>query len=177
MKSPLLCVLMLSLFAFGCKSDNVSSEVKDVFSIYLVKDSNQFFSSEKPSLDAFVLEESPLLSISSITSYHWQPHLITFPANTKEQLKKREPLINYLFVVVANDERVYWGMFTDDASSYSCQNPVIKLLPRNPTTSCIPEGFTIERAYPAFIGDSTETDIRANVKIINALKESGKLAL
>jgi hypothetical protein len=167
--------MILPLFAFACKSNNVSTEVKDVFSIYLVKGSNLSYASQKPSLNDFVLEETPILSINSITSYKWNTHQIAFPSSTKEQLKVREPLIHYLFVTVADDKRIYWGMFLDDADSYGCQNPVIRLLPRNPNASCIPEGFMIDRAYPVYSGNPSDKDIRNDDRIYNALKASGKL--
>lgn len=167
------CFLLLFLITIsGCTSDPVSSEYKDIFSIYLVKDSNQFYSGEKPELKDFILEKVPLLTINSIESYDWNNHLIYFSSETKEELKKREPLLHYLFVVVANDERIYWGMFNDYADSYACINPTIFLIPRNPPMSSIPDIFHISCSD---IADEADSVMRGDMRIYNALNNAGKL--
>jgi len=176
MKWKNLLLLLLVLSIAGCKSNPVQSDYKDVFSIYLVKDSNLSFTEEKPPINEMILEVEPLLTINSIENYDWNKHQISFSEETKEELKKKEPLLHYLFVIIANNERVYWGMFLDGADSYGCSNPVICLIPRNPSVSSfIPNGFIINRAYPSYSGNESEKDIREDIRIYNALKNVNKL--
>lgn len=156
---------------FFCDSNPSQPTGDDVFSIYLVKDSNQFYTQEKSPLNEMELEAEPLLSAKEIESYKWSNHLISFPESTKEKMMQKEPLLHYLFVVVANGERIYWGMFLDDADSFASDSPVIRLLPRNPAGSAIPSTFVIDNGYPG----ATENDIRPNPKIYKALKNAGKL--
>ena len=172
MKNRIL-VAVLSLFLVcGWQAEKAISKSKDVFSIYLVKNSQYYFKSPKK-LDVknLVLEDVPLLTVDSITNYTWHSHRVTFPLRVKEGLKKREPLLHYLFVVVANDERIYWGMFKDIDDSFVSSYPVIFLLPRNDVSTSIPNKLMISKAQNL----ENNVDIRGDMRIYNALKDSGKL--
>jgi hypothetical protein len=163
---------MFQLSICGWSSDKTSLNQKDIFSIYLVKNSNLTYATKKPELKDFVLENTPLLTVDSIASYNWHSHLISFPMSIKKELSKREPLLHFLFVVVANDERIYWGMFTDPADSYFSLSPTISLLLRNHNSSCIPDVYFIARAP---IIDQDSVDVRNDIRLYIALKASGKL--
>lgn len=172
MKSNSYFFLVLLILLAGCRSNPTASDPQDIFSIYLVKDSNQFYTEAKPPINQMILEKEPLLSINSIAGYDWQNHQIAFSESVQAEIKSRESLLHYLFVIVANDERIYWGMFLDDADSFGCPNPVIRLLPRhlNPG-STVPNGFVIDNGYPVASGK----DLRYDARIFRALKKTGKL--
>jgi hypothetical protein len=172
MKNGVLLLILSLLLVCGWHAEKAISKSKDVFSIYLVKNSKKIFNSPKK-LDVknLVLEDAPLLTVDSITNYTWHSHRITFPFRVKEGLKKREPLLHYLFVVVANDERIYWGMFKDIDDSFVSSYPAIFLLPRNTTSMSIPNKLIISKAQNL----ENNVDIRDDVRIYNALKDSGKL--
>ena len=81
------------------------------------------------------------------------------------------------FVVIASSQRIYWGLFTNGLSSMGCNNPVIMVLSRGAMkdTSLITNEFIIERAYPEYIGNENDKDLREDPRIYNALKVSHKL--
>lgn len=168
-------VAPLILISFPCCSDSTSSNTKNDFSIFLTKKIENN-SPEFVSLDSLVLEEEPFLSIEMIDTYEWEKHMITYPNSTKEKLKAKEPLFGRYFVVIAQKQRIYWGLITDDASSMSCQNPVIRIWSRHPSVqSFIPDTLKIDRAYPQYFGNINEKDLRDDDRIYIALKTSGKL--
>jgi hypothetical protein len=172
MKNKTFFLLMSSLLLVAWNPENVVSQYRDVFSIYLVKNSDSSYASKKPKLGDFVLDSSPLLTVDSISSYTWHSHFVSFSPSVKHGLKQREPLLHFRFVIVANDERIYWGYFTDPTDDYISFSPMIYLLQRNHNRSCIPDGFSIGRA-PIIDGDSSE--VRSDMRVYNALKTSGKL--
>lgn len=173
MKIFILFTVIL-LLLYGCIS-NPKESVDNDFSIFLTINIENN-SPEKVSLDKLILEDEPFLSIQSIESYEWTNHRITFSKETKEKLKLEEPLFCRNFVVIAQRQKIYWGLFTDDVFSGSCQNPVIRLFPRNPSIdSFIPDAFVIERAYPEYFGNENDIDLRKDLRIYNALKENSKL--
>jgi hypothetical protein len=167
--------VVLAIIAVSCNSSLGPTEIKDVFSVYLVDLSSETISVPNPALADLVLESEPLLSIASLTGYEWKNHRILFTSDMKEQLKAKEPLLHWRFAIVANDGRIYWGMFLDALASQSCQNPVVLLLPRKPGTSSIPDAFVIDRAYPQYVGSPDDRDLRSDVRILEALESSGKL--
>ena len=164
-----LCIFFPLLW--GWNTDKAVSKNKDVFSIYLVKNSKLVDTSKTVDLKNFILEDEPLLTVDSITSYTWHSHKIAFSSRVKEGLKKREPLLYCLFVVVANEERIYWGIFKDIENPNGSKSPAIFLLPHNTSLSCIPKIFIISRA-PNIVNN---IDVRNDKRIYNALLSAGKL--
>ena len=171
----LISLLAILLFSFGCNSNPVDSEEEMNFDIYLTKniDNN---SPMNVTLDKLILEDEPILSNQLIDSYVWDNHSITYSNEAKEKIKLKEPLFGRYFVVKAQNQRIYWGLFTDFLSSGGCQNPVIILLPRHPNkSSFITNVFVIDRAYPGYSGNENDKDLRADLRIYNALQKSGEL--
>ncbi len=175
MRRQALCVLALALFAVSCTSILGPGEIKDAFSMYLVDLASESNAIPNPALADLVLEPEPLLSSASITGYEWKNHRMLFTPDVKAELQAKEPLFRRRFVIVANDDRIYWGMFLDALASQGCQNPVVLLVPRKPGTSSIPDAFVIDRAYPQYSGSSEDRDLRNDVRILEALESSGKL--
>ena len=58
-----------------------------------------------------------------------------------------------------------------------CNNPVIMVWSRSTMrdTSFITNEFVIERAYPSYIGNKSDKDLREDWRIYEALKSSNKL--
>jgi len=171
MKNRILLFVVNFLLLWGWTTDNAFSQRKDVFSIYLVKHSNYFYKSKSINLKNLILEDQPLLTVDSIISYTWNSHKISFSGRVRESLMKREPLVHFLFVVVANDERIYWGVFKDINDSFVNFSPAIFLYPPNTSSSTIPPRFTISRAP----NTTPDKDVRTDKRIYEALKLSGKL--
>lgn len=175
MKRALGFIMILLIVLQACKSEATKSNSENDFSIYLVKEIENNFPGSV-SLDRLILEDEPLLSSEMIDSYEWTKHRISFSLETKEKLKTKEPLYGRYFVVTAQKQRIYWGLFTSDVSSMSCQNPVIKVWPRHPSgESFIPDTLKIDRAYPEYFGNKNDKDLRNDDRIYITLKASGKL--
>ena len=172
----LILVTAIFLYFFGCNSTPTNAELENDFSIYLTKDSENNSPSEL-SLDRLVTEDEPILSVKSIEFYEWENHKIRFSDEAKKRIQSKEPLFGRFFIVVALNQRIYWGLFTDGASSMGCNNPVIMVWSRTvrQDTSFITNEFVIERAYPEYIGNDNEIDLRDDPRIYNALMKSNKL--
>ena len=172
----LIVTLAVIIFIIvGCDSNPTDSEMENNFSIFLAKDIENN-SPTKSSLDKIILEDEPLLSSESIESYEWTAHKITYSNEAKEKIKSNEPLFGRCFIVIAQNQRIYWGLFTDGASSMGCNNPVIMVWSRAVLdTSFVTNEFVIDRAYPEYIGNKNDKDLRQDVRIYNALKVSHKL--
>ena len=173
MKNKILSILLCLLPIFNSTCDNNESENGDEFSIYI---SDSTYDYEDISLEAIQINDTPFLTIDKITSYNWNTHEILYPSSIWEELKEWGNLLHKYFVVIVNNERIYWGTFMDDLDSGGCQNPVIKLLWRYPDgRNTTPESLKINRAYPGYIGSEDDPDIREDNRIYRVLHENGKL--
>ena len=172
----IISVTAIFFIFFGCNSNPADSELENDFSIYLTKNVENN-SPANLSLDKLVLEDEPILSIKSIESYDWSDHKIRFSDEAKKKIQSKEPLFGRFFIVIALNERIYWGLFTDGASSMGCNNPVIMVWSRTvrQDTSLITNEFMIERAYPVYIGNENDKDLREDPRIYIALKKNHKL--
>jgi hypothetical protein len=172
----LISITAIFLLFFGCNSNPADSSTENNFLIFLTKDIENN-SPTYTSLDKLILEDEPILSTKSIESYVWSKHKITFSDEAKNIIKLKEPLFGRFFVVISSNQRIYWGLFTDGLSSMGCNNPVIMVLSRGAMkgTSLITNEFIIERAYPEYIGNENDKDLREDPRIYNALKVSHKL--
>jgi hypothetical protein len=171
MRKNIIFIMILQLLISGLNSEKTLSKCKDSFNIYLVRNSNIIHKVNKPDLKDFVLEDIPLLTLDSISSYIWHSHLISFSNNVKKVLNKRGFLIDRLFVVVVNDERIYWGRFTDLADSYISNSPAI-FLEMGMYRGGIPVSIAIHKNL---IINQDSVDVRNDIRIYNVLKASGKL--
>jgi hypothetical protein len=130
---------------------------------------------ETTQLDQLTLVQPAFLSASDMTSYKWSEHHITYADSVWERLKTWGDLLHRVFVVAVGNERIYWGRFMDDGDSGSCQNPVIKLIPRHPDgRNSTPSSIRIDRGYPEYFG--TGPDPRVDPRIYQALEREGVLA-
>jgi hypothetical protein len=172
----LISITAIFLMFFGCKSNSTDSEPGNNFSIYLTKNVENN-SPAKISLDKIILEDEPIIAEKSVEYYEWANHKLRFSNEAKEKIKLKEPLFGRYFIIIASNQRVYWGLFTDGASSMGCNNPVIMVLSRTvpKDSSFITNEFVIDRAYPAYIGNENDKDLREDQRVFNALKADHKL--
>ncbi len=171
-----MSIIAIFLLTFGCNSNPTDTNIGNNFSIFLIKNIENN-SPTNISLDKLVLEDEPILSTKVIGSYEWVKHKITFSDEAKDKIKLKEPLFGRFFVVISLNQRIYWGLFTDAASSMGCNNPVIMVWSRSTMidTSFITNNFVIDRAYPSYIGNKNDKDLREDWRIYEALKSSNKL--
>lgn len=173
MRNILLMVSLLTII-LSCSETN-EPLVDNEFSIYMVKDTTNN-SPYEVSINNLILEEEPVISLNDIISYSWDIHQIEFSDDAKERLKLKEPLYGKYFVLSASNQRMYWGIFIFDICSSTINRPVINI----PSTlgmsqSYLSNSFRIDRAYPVYLGNEDDPDIRENEIIYNVLKQSGKL--
>lgn len=163
------------LLIYGCESPVSETNTENDFSIFLTKNIEDNSPANIP-LNKIVLEEEPIITIKSIEFYTWANHKITFSDEAKDGLKLKEPLFGRYFIVTVQNDKIYWGLFTDGASSSGCNNPVIMIWSRSVLdTSFISNSFIIHRAYPEYIGNENDKDLRNDSRLYNVLSINNKL--
>jgi len=149
------------------------SEYEDIFSIYI---SGSTYNLEILPLANIQVIDTPFITIDKISSYNWSTHEISYSTSVWDELKQWDNLFHKIFIVVVNDERIYWGTFMDLLDSGGCQNPVIMLLPRNiDGSNTTPESLIIDRAYPGYFGSVDDSDLREDNRLYKVLLENEKL--
>jgi hypothetical protein len=93
------------------------------------------------------LLESPLISAADIISYNFTEHSMRLRRETPAKFPQ-PPVEGTPFVVVANGERIYLGVFVTCTSSMSFAVPTIVVDRRTLVTNQSPDILVIERAYP-----------------------------
>lgn len=165
------CMLFTITFLFSlivsCKGlDTINCYLHGDFKIYIAESDSEIGTP----VDDLILVPDPFLSIEDIISYTWENHLITYSDTVHERLKTWGNILHRIFVVIVGNERIYWGCFMDDLDSGSCQNPVIRLIPRHPDgRNTIPSSIAIERGYPEYYGLNDNPDWREDGRIHESL--------
>lgn len=180
MKTKLVCIISMLILMFciclSCSNDKsaIDPEENDTFSIYVVDDA--IYGNSEVGLNTLKLSKQPLLSSSDITSYSWSKHQITYSEVVSERLIELTDLWKKGFVVIAEGEKIYWGLFQSQVDSYACQNPVIFLHPRElDMKHILPPAIFIRRSYFDGEGLEAEPDPRSDTRIYNALDKAGIL--
>ena len=165
---------MLIICFSACQKDVTQPEGNSDFAIYIVE--NNIYGNNQVGIDTLILSEYPLLSSSDITKYSWSKHQIDYPESVYKRLTEYTDLWRKGFVVVVENERIYWGLFQSYLDSYACQNPVIILFPRNSDMKHIlSASIAIHRSYFDGEGLESEPDPRADPRIYKALEKAGIL--
>lgn len=187
MKKTLL--ILLIVWIYGCNSNSTNPETAQInfetnstnskpindFELKLVKN-KESNTPIKVGLDNLELEDEPIVNIRSIQSYEWLHHKIDFTNEAKEKIKLNEPLFGRYFVVCVYGQKIYWGLFTDYASSASCHNPVIIVLSRGSRRDSFSiNSLVIDRSYPFGIGNPDDKDLRNDERIYIVFLKNGKL--
>ena len=140
------------------------------FAFYMVKSGPVFNETNHSDINDLVLDDIPLLTENDLVCYYWSNH--TFKV-TSEVLGNFPTQFNCSisgerFVVVANGERIYIGLFWTYMSSLMPYHCWINAPFSNPTNNT----FTI---YGPGWDYEEESNLRDNSTIRKALMESGKL--
>jgi hypothetical protein len=161
----LILHLISVILLIGCKESVNEPTKQNDFSFYFVtniENNNPY----KVSIENLELEENPFLNLKNITSYDWLDHKIEFTDEAKVNIQSQEPLYGRYFVTKVEGESIYWGKFTFHISSASCNNPVIIVASTHGMdTSYINNSFIIARAYPSYLGNDNDPDLRADIRI------------
>jgi hypothetical protein len=121
------------------------------------------------------LSESPLISAADIVSYDFADHSIRLRSETLAKIP-RPPVAGTPFVVVADGQRIYLGVFTTGISSMSFAVPNIMVDRRVLVTNQAPDILVIERAYPrpSFgVGPDPRVDQRIKTALVALHKLKG----
>ena len=177
-EDPLLARICLTIDAPGDSHDGVrfyapAARVMPFgwerrFTLHLLKDSSiDAETAAKVPLESLALDDKPLLDLFSVRYYRGGDHFVALdPQMTPHALKSllgSVPIGGRPFVVSADGAQIYLGAFWSSVSS---------LMPRGPyvmTESVTSQGFAIQPPPNGM-------DLRSDVRIVSALRESGKLA-
>lgn len=122
-------------------------------------------------LDALTLDDSPVVALANLDFYSQSTHTLHWESWYSEHLQSllpEVPVYGLPFVVLADDQPIYLGSFVTSLSSESFDHPVIVLEDLTDSSATIASG------YPA--GAPPENDPRADPRILQILREAGKLA-
>lgn len=93
------------------------------------------------------LLESPLISATDIISYNFMEHSMRLRPEALAKIP-RPPVEGTPFIVVANGQRIYFGVFVTCISSMSFAVPTIVVDRQALVTNQPPDTLVIQRAYP-----------------------------
>jgi len=144
MKKRTLILLAIVALCSVCSAGTTNS-----FGIYLLSEpvDQRITVHGKGDWSRLRLSESPLISGADIVSYHFADHSIRLRSEALAKIP-RPPVAGTPFVVVADGQRIYLGVFTTCASSMSFAVPSIGVDRRVLVTNQAPDILVIERAYP-----------------------------
>jgi hypothetical protein len=166
------CVVLLVLcdFAGLCGAESTNS-----FGIYVVTSTvdARILAYGTGDWSRVQLAEVPAISDTDIVSYDFINHVMTL---RKEALQRipRPHASGIPFVVMANGERIYLGLFMTLASSMSRAVPSIIVDERMLDTNLPPDTLRISRTYAAPYSE-TGVDLRSDERIKRALAALHKL--
>jgi hypothetical protein len=147
---------------------------KHSFAIYLAEDMDRrFVAHGTGDWRGAELAETPIITEADIVSYDTMLHTMTITPAAMARLPK-PPASGRPFVVVADGEPVYPGVFVTCVSSFSFAVPAIwvdrrAVFPDEPANTLV-----IDRAYPASSAGAG-ADPRSDKRIVTALTALGKL--
>jgi len=170
MKFQYLFLLVTVALCGVCQAEPTNS-----FAIYLTRESvdARTMTQGKGDWSHIRLSESPLISTADIVSYDFANHSIQLTPEAIARIP-RPPVKGTAFVVVANDERIYLGVFTTSLSSMSFAVPSITVDGPPLATNSAPNTLVIEQAYPQ-PSFGIGTDPRGDPRIKTALAALHKL--
>lgn len=132
------------------------------FAIYLVT------GNENGTISELTLSERPIISEADLISYNWTNHAMKVTPETQDRLPQQPDLRGTPFVVVADGERRYIGVFWTMLSSFTPQRPYIVVLPGH---SQHPVTLDIKASWFRPL----DPDPRSDLRIKQTLTALGKL--
>ncbi|MBI5687703.1 MAG: hypothetical protein HZC54_21750 [Verrucomicrobia bacterium] len=186
---PLIAAIGFVLLFFGCASAEPlvphswtnkagGTETSNSFGIYLTAEPvDKRYGYARTDFSHVRLAESPLISQADIVSYNWTEHSMRLRPEAMARIP-RPPVEGTPFVVIANGERIYMGVFMSCESSMTCAVPAITVNRRLVVESQPPDVLVIERAYPtgllgAGLGPRDDPRIKAALAALNKLHDPG----
>jgi len=152
------------------------TETTNSFGIYLIAEpvDNRIIAYGKGEWSRLRLAEPPLISATDIVSYDFAEHAMRLRPEAIARIP-RPPVEGTPFVVAANGERIYLGVFTTGSSSMSFAVPSITVDRQWLVTNQPPDTLVIERAYPSprfGVGPDPRGDqrIRTALKALHRVK-------
>jgi hypothetical protein len=170
------------------------------FRIHLVKDKVNLMKLDEVNLQELKLHQPPLITESDVVEYDWQTHTIRLTEKGVEPFVKpgvrdlpvkyddetrtlkaegenheeKVALLGKAFVVIADGQRCYLGVFTSSFSSLVLSLPVINLCPI-PEEAPSKNSIRIDRAYPSDDFGKGK-DPRSDPRVRLSLDALGKLS-
>jgi hypothetical protein len=168
-------VLLFLAVPSGYQASPARGETTDVFAIYLVADrvDPRIPGYGEGDWSRLRLSATPLFAGDDLISYDLSTHTVRLRREALARIPK-PPVDGTPFVVIANGQRIYLGVFITVSSSHSFAVPAIDANPQimNPTQPA--DTLVIDRAYPlASFGRGT--DPRGDDRIKAALTSLGKV--
>jgi hypothetical protein len=134
------------------------------------------------------LEAKPLISDADILSYDLRQHSMKLTKEAVARIPRTPSLHGLPFVVVANGDRIYLGVFNRNISSIGCGCPTILVdrnlvyfFPYKEGQNSLPEAqpdntLVIDRSYPqGLFAQFAAPDPRSDPRIVRALTQLHKL--
>jgi hypothetical protein len=157
----LLIIILSSTYTATTKSEG--------FAIYLTRENIP--PAKMETLTHIELPDQPIIKLENIITYNAQTHEMKLTPSAFERISKLDvPVTGKSFMVCINKEPIYWGAFWTPFSSMSFDGVTI-CKPFNTREQNI---LVLELGYPSssFYGGE---DPRSNPKVLESLKEAGKL--
>jgi hypothetical protein len=158
----------------GHQASSGRGETADVFAIYLVADpvDPRIPGYGEGDWSRLRLSATPLFAGDDLISYDLSTHTMRLRREALARIPK-PPVDGAPFVVVANGQRIYLGVFITASSSHSFGVPAIDAHPQvlNPTQAA--DTLVIDRAYPS-ASFGRGPDPRGDDRIKAALTTLGK---
>jgi hypothetical protein len=166
------------LFAVVALGTVCRAETTNSFGIYLTTGTvdRRIIATGKGDWSAIRLSDSPLISADDIISYDFAEHSMKLRPEALARIP-RPPVAGTPFVVVANGERVYLGVFTTAFSSIPSGVPSIMVDRRMFVKSQPSDTLIIEPPHPhptSGIGPDLRGDLRIKTALTALDKMKGK---
>jgi len=169
MRLLLVSIAFLSVLSVSCENKNTIDE--GGIYIYLLADHESLDPLWEIDESTIVPEEKPIIQYEDILSYDSKSHTFKISSAAQESFKGTESSIHSRpFVLVANNEYIYTGYFWAAYSSAIC--PWLTI---DPIHAQYAGELRIALGYPWLMEDMSIPDRRNDGRILNILRQDGKL--
>jgi hypothetical protein len=148
---------------------DVEPESEGEFAVYLTAQTISSGMVSQADLETLELEPEPILSTDDVLRYVGANHKILLTSSAFERINQlKVPIDGRAFVVCVGGERIYSGAFFTMASSLSFDGVVI-------TVPLVDASLRLQLGYPASPDLFSGEDLRSEGRILEALRQAGKL--
>ena len=162
----------IALFlVFGSSCEKQEPGVEGELNIYLLSHQETLDPLWEVDENTLHPEDTPLLRYADILSYDPDRHVFRISSDAREGLKGKEmDLHTRAFVLQANEELIYTGYFWASFSSSIC--PWVTI---DPIHAAYAGELRVELGYPGWMEGMSIPDRRNDRRILNILRQDGKL--